>query len=785
MNAAPDSERTRTAAAAGIEALYEQRDLLRVTLESIADGIIATDPQGGVVFLNSVAAALTGWSASDAAGQPVDRVYRVLDNTGGQPIESSVLRALRGARAIALQNHHRLVDRDGAERSVNDSAAPIRNATGDLVGAVLVFRDVTEREEAERAVHRALSYAEDIIQTLREPFLVLDVDFHVKTANRAFYETFQVQVEETQKRSLFDLGNGQWNIPGLRDLIARVLEAPDPSLDDFEVEHDFPVLGRRTMLLNARRFPPSEAKAELILLAIQDISERKQQENSVRISEVRYRRLFESAKDGILILNAETGRVLEVNPYMTTLLRYQPAEFLGKELWEIGLFKDKAENETAFVELQEHGYIRYDHLPLVTKDGATVPVEFVSNVYQMSHRAVIQCNIRDISDRRRIERQLSEQADALADAGRRKDEFLAMLSHELRNPLSPILYALQALRLNASESEVHRQARTVIERHVMHLVRLVDDLLEVSRITTGSLRLRLERVEANALVERASVTIRAMTEQKRQTLSVSLNAEPLWLEADATRLEQVVGNLLNNASKFTDVGGRIWLGVERDENWAVIRIRDDGTGIAAAFLPHIFELFTQGDQALDRSEGGLGIGLALVKSIVEIHGGTVEADSAGLAQGSQFVVRLPLVAERTTTEEPSVPSPAPTTDALRILIVDDSVDGANMLAVLLQDAGHIPRVVHSGPAALQLAPAFDPDVVLLDIGLPEMDGYEVARRFRADSRLAHVLLVAITGYGQDVDRQHSKEAGLDHHLVKPVDLAILSELLNSVERHRK
>ena len=782
VNEEPDVERMTDASAAGIDALYQERHWLGVTLASIGDGVIATDTQGRVVFLNSAAAALTGSTLLEAAGQPVDSVFRTLDETSRQATEASVLRALREGQPMGLANHNLLVARDSTERPIDDRAAPIRNDDGELVGAVLVFRDITERRKAELASVKALAYADDIIATLREPFVVLGTDLRVRTANRAFYDSFQVKEDETQDRSLFDLGNGQWNIPGLRDLLARVLQAPDPALDDFEVEHDFPVLGQRTMLLNARRFPPGAENAELVLLAIEDISERRRQEQLIEVSEVRYRRLFETARDGILILDANTGRVLDANPYMTDLLGYALAEFLGKELWEIGLFKEKSENEVAFRTLQEQGYIRYDHLPLATKSGATVDVEFVSNLYHMNHRAVAQCNIRDISDRRRLERQMSEQAEALADATRRKDEFLAMLSHELRSPLSPILYALEALRANAGEDDLQRHARNVIERQVRHLVRLIDDLLEVSRITTGRVRLRLAKVEVNALVQQATETIRAMIERKGQRLTVALSPDPLWLDADATRLEQVVGNLLSNASKYTDAGGHIRLAVEQEGNNAVIRVRDNGTGIAPDLLPHIFDLFTQADHSLDRSEGGLGIGLALVKSIVETHHGTVEARSDGLGMGSEFVVRLPVAAERSTAEDQPLSSSVADAGSLRILVVDDSVDAANMSAVLLRASGHDVRVVHTGPAALELAHAFDPEVVLLDIGLPHMDGYEVARRFREEPRLANTLLVAVTGYGQDGDRQRSEAAGFDHHLVKPVDYATLMDLFAGIQR---
>ena len=294
-------------------------------------------------------------------------------------------------------------------------------------------------------LQHALAYAENIIATLREPFVVLDKSLRVRTANAAFYRDFHASKEETEGRFVYDLGNGQWDIPQLRTLLPQVLTNSHP-VEDFEVEHAFPAIGRRTMLLNARRFPPDGDDAELVLLAIEDITDRKRAEAAMKHSEVRYRRLFQKAKDGILILDADTGKVIDANPFMTALLGYSHDEFLGKELWEIGLFRDIEQSRAAYRELQEKGYVRYENLPLESRSGHKIEVEFVSNVYAENHHQVVQCNIRDISERSRLQRLTQEQAAALADLDRRKDEFLAMLSHELRNPLAPLLNALHILR---------------------------------------------------------------------------------------------------------------------------------------------------------------------------------------------------------------------------------------------------------------------------------------------------------------------------------------------------
>jgi PAS domain S-box-containing protein len=760
-------------------ALHLQPEWCRVTLASIGDAVITTDTEARLTFLNSVAESLTGWPLSEAAGQPLGSVFHIINEESRRPVESPAVRALREDVAVGLANHSLLIAKDGTERPIDDSAAPIRNDKGKVAGVVLVFRDISERRRQEQHIQDALTYADNIIATMREPFLVLDKTLRVQTANRAFYQTFHAEKEETEGRFLYDLGNGQWNIPRLRTLLEGVLSNSHP-IHDCDVEHDFPVIGKKIMLLNAHRFESVDSQPDLILLAIEDITERKQAEVAVQTSEVRYRRLFQTAKDGILILDANTLKIVDANPFMTELLGYAHDEFLGKELWEIGLFGDERASQTACQELQEKGYIRYDHLPLETKNGARAEVEFVSNVYQVDHRPVAQCNIRDISERRRFEKQIMEQAEALADLHRRKDEFLAMLSHELRNPLAPISNAVHLLRLQKGENSIQQQARVIIERQVGQLSHLVDDLLEISRINTGRIRLRQERVSVSGIVECAVESVRPLIDRHKHQLTVTLSPQPIWLYADVARLEQVLVNLLNNAAKYTDDGGHLWLTVQQEDAACVLRVRDTGIGITPELLPRIFDLFTQAARSLARSQGGLGIGLTLVHRLVEMHGGTVEAYSA-LGQGSEFVVRLPMAVS--PTSQP--PSPAeeiaePTGPSLRVLVVDDNVDAAQSLAMLLKDSGHQVRMAHTGPTALEAALDYRPNVVLLDIGLPEMDGYEVAKRIREQPFLQNVVLVAMTGYGQDTDRQRSHEVGCNAHLVKPVEFAKVQQILATV-----
>ncbi|MGL4551117.1 MAG: hybrid sensor histidine kinase/response regulator, partial [Gemmataceae bacterium] len=547
---------------------------------------------------------------------------------------------------------------------------------------------------------------------------------------------------------------------------------------NYEVEQVFPAIGHRSMLLNAVRVRKPGNHSDLILLAIEDVTERKRSEATTRRSEVRYRRLFESAKDGILILDTLTGVIRDANPFMSELLDYPRADLIGKELWEIGLFSDRSQSEAAVRELQATGYIRYEDLPLESRLGRRVEVEIVANAYREGDDSVIQCNIRDITERTRMERKVKEQAEALADLHRRKDEFLAMLSHELRNPLAPISNALQLLRLQEREDPLQRQARAIIERQVGQLKRLIDDLMEVSRITTGRVQLRLERITVGGLVERAVETARPLIGQRRHELVVAVPPEPIWLYADASRLEQVVVNLLTNAAKYTPDGGRIGLTVSREGDEAVLRVRDTGIGIDPELLPRIFDLFTQAERSLARSEGGLGIGLALVQQLVELHRGHVEAHSS-LGRGSEFVVRLPVTLDPAPPAAVA-PAGAKSAGSLRILVVDDNVDAALSLADVLRACRHHARTAHDGLTAVQTAIDYRPDVVLLDIGLPELDGLEVARRIRQQPALAGVVLVAVTGYGLASDRELSRVAGFDHHLIKPTEFEAVQAILATV-----
>jgi CheY-like chemotaxis protein len=366
--------------------------------------------------------------------------------------------------------------------------------------------------------------------------------------------------------------------------------------------------------------------------------------------------------------------------------------------------------------------------------------------------------------------------EALEEQGRHLTEFLAMLAHELRNPLAPIRNAVGIMALAGENSPQVNWCRDVIERQTMHLTRLVDDLLDVSRITRGKLRLKTAPMDLRDAVSSAMEASRPMFDARRQTLHMDVGNEPVLVNGDITRLAQVIMNLLNNAAKYTQEGGEAWLTIHRDGMDAVVRVRDNGMGIAPAILDHVFDLFAQGERTIDRAEGGLGIGLTLTRRIVTLHGGSVVARSEGAGRGSEFEARLPLLRAEYLAQA-AVGKGTPSSRPRSVLVVDDNADAANSLAMLLRMAGHHVHVENDGPAAIEAAAEAKPEVVFLDIGLPRMNGYDVARHLRGAPGGNRMAIYAMTGYGAAGDHERSREAGFDGHLVKPVVPSDLMALL--------
>jgi PAS domain S-box-containing protein len=509
-------------------------------------------------------------------------------------------------------------------------------------------------------------------------------------------------------------------------------------------------------------------------------------------SEERLRHLIGALPAAVYTTDRE-GRITLYNDLAVDLWGRHPE--LGKDLW-CGSFRIFRPDGTPLphdecpmaISLREGRSVRGEEIIVERPDGSRFWVQPHPTPQRNAKGEIIGAvnMLVDITERKRteqelrhLERELREKVEALAEADRRKNEFLATLAHELRNPLAPLRHGLQLLRLAEDDPVIRRQAREMMERQLGQMVRLVDDLLDVSRITSRKLRLRKETVDVAIALQSAVETARPLLEEAGHELTVTLPAEPAYLEADLTRLAQVFVNLLHNAAKYTPQGGRVWLAAERRDGEVVISVRDNGIGITAEHLPHLFEMFSQAAPALERSDGGLGIGLSLVRGLVELHGGTVEAHSEGLGQGSEFVVRLPMTeapvtAGRHPAGEKTLAGSRP---MCRILVADDNRDSADGLGTLLELKGFEVITAHDGLGAVQSAATFRPDVALLDIGMPGLNGYEAALRIRQTPWGKNMVLIAITGWGQEEDKQRAKEAGFDHHLTKPVDTADLERLL--------
>ena len=515
-----------------------------------------------------------------------------------------------------------------------------------------------------------------------------------------------------------------------------------------------------------------ELQVHQIELELQN-EELRRAQGELEASRARYFDLYDLAPVGYLTLS-EQGLILEANLTGAGLLGLARRDLINQPLTRYILPEDQDIYYRHHRQLLETGTSRECEIRMLRSDTAPFWARLESTVVRDGESGDCVCRV-VVSD---IDAHKQAEGD-LADLNRRKDEFLAMLSHELRNPLAPILNAVQLLQLQKDENAVQRKARAIIERQVRQLTHLVNDLLDIAGTATGRIQLCREQVAVSGIVERAVETVRPLIDQRKQELTVSLPLDPIWLEADGSRLAQVVTNLLNNAAKYTDQGGRIWLSVHQEGDQAVLRVRDTGLGIAPALLPHVFDLFTQAERSSDRAQGGLGIGLALVKRLVELHGGTVNVSST-LGQGSEFVVRLAVRPPETlafAAQWATNGTAEPAARTLQVLVVDDNMDAAKILQMLVQESGHRVRMAHTGPTALKAALDDRPDVILLDIGLPLLDGYEVAKRIRQEPRLRDTVLVAITGYEREGDRQRSQQAGFDHHLVKPADFRKVREIL--------
>jgi PAS domain S-box-containing protein len=795
------------------EALQKQSDWLRVTLSSIGDAVVATDTAGRVLFLNGVAETLTGWTTQDAQGRPLTDVFRIINEASRQPLENPAECALREGRVVGLANHTILVARDGTEIPIDDSAAPIRDDQGHVHGVVLVFRDIRERKRAEAAQ----SWLAAIVESSEDAVISKTLEGRILSWNAGAERLFGYSPQEAIGQLITLIIP-----PDRQDEERLILERlrRGERIEHYETVR-LTKRGRR-IDISLTISPMRDSAGRLVGASkiARDITARRQAEQSARFLAVASSALAEiidcestlqkvaslavpSFADWCVVDMLESDgsvrrlAVAHSDPEKVDFVRELDRRYptlrsdaggagkvmtSGEPEWSAAipdeLLAALAEDDERFRLLRELALTSYLCVPLKSRgkvlgaltfataeSGRTYDIHDVRAAEDLAHRAVIA-----IENARLLA--------ALRDSDRRKDEFLAMLAHELRNPLSPIRNAVEIFRAKGPAVPELEWAMDIIDRQVELMTRLVDDLLDVSRITRGTIELRKRRVDLATVLNNAVEASRPLIDALGHELVIAVPPEPILLDVDPTRLSQVLMNLLNNAAKYMDRGGRIRLSARREGGLLLIEVKDTGIGIPGEMLPRVFEMFTQVDRSLDRARGGLGIGLTLVQRLVELHGGTVEARSDGPGKGSEFIVRLPVAPSESPKPAKSiqVDEKRTSTPKRRILIVDDNKDSANSLGMLLRLMGNDVRMAYDGLEAVGAATAFQPELMLLDIGLPKLDGYEVARRIRHEHG-DQVMLIALTGWGQEDDRRRSREAGFDHHLTKPVDVNALQSLL--------
>jgi PAS domain S-box-containing protein len=926
----------------------QEEERLRVTLQSIGDAVIVIDLDGRVSSMNPVAEALTGWRSQEAVGRPLKEVFHILNEYTRKEVENPALLALAVNIRRGLANHTLLIARDGSERPIDDSAALIQGEQGGAIGAVLVFRDITERRRLEQARAEQLRTAHllaSIVESSDDAIVSKSLDGTIRSWNNAAERIFGCTAEQAIGRHISLI------IPPERaaeedQIVARLLAGERVDhFDTVRVRSD----GRPVQV--SLTISPIHDEAGVVIGAsktARDITERKRMEAALRTSEAQFRQIADALpqivwtarRDGYIdyynerwyeytglprgeygqpswgpilhpddvercvetyfgCIRAEVpyqieyrfkdrqtggyrwflGRAVPVRDEEGKVVRWfgtctdiddtkkaeQKMKFLADASAELAELTDPdstlqrvaAVSVPAFADwcalalVDEQGTrrrtalrhsdpskarlgeailerypprptdpyglsrtlrtgeavlvedIRDDMLAGLAHDGdhleklralglksyLCVPMLFrertlgaLSFVMAESSRRFDAADLevaKELAHRSAVAIENARLYRALQEEDRRKTEFLAMLAHELRNPLAPLRNGLEIMRLAGAGPQgaaAVEQARAMMERQLHQLVRLVYDLLDVNRISLGKVQLQKDRGPLAAIVSSTLETWGPVIQQAGQELTVNLPSEPLYVEADRVRLAQCLGNLLSNAAKYTHQGGHIWLTVRRDATDAVISVKDTGAGIPAHMLPKVFDLFTQVDNTLEKSQGGLGIGLTMVKRLVEMHGGRVEAHSDGPGQGSEFLIRLPIALEQ--SDGPKAGAGLAHRQARhRILVVDDNADSANSLAMLLQVMGQEVRTAHDGLEGIEVAELFHPEMILLDIGMPKLNGYDTCRRLRKQPWARNVTVAAVTGWGQAEDRRRSLEAGFDEHLVKPVEPAALERLL--------
>ncbi len=772
--------------------IFAQREWLATTLRSIGDAVIVTDPQSCIVLLNPVAEALTGWSQQEALGKPLRDVFVAIDDATRQPVPDPVARVIAEGSISGLANHTVLRARSGREYVIEDSAAPIVEPGGAIQGAVLVFRDATERRNAELALaaaaeeisqraHAALASEQTLKTILENAPIGISMtgpgpDFPMIAMSSQMREWLGPG-ENQPSRELYRklLPDGTIPAPAMLPLSRAMNEGAVVRDEAWVVARP----GRRPLTVIVNVAPVRNADGDIIgaVHSWVDTTEQQRLDRALQVTQSRLRVLVEAGVIGLMLSFDRDGHVAQANSALLKMLDFNEEDLAEGRINLVAQTPEEYRqiDIAAFAQVATAGACAPYEKEFIRRSGERVSVVVgYARVFASADEYV--GFALDVTERKMLEKQLRQQADQLLLADRRKDEFLAMLAHELRNPLAPLRNALYLL-----EADKQRQWSTVasvlptMRRQIDQLVRMVDDLLDAARISQNKILVEKTVVDLKPILRAAIETVQPLISARGHRLDLKIDPRPMYVEGDSARLIQAFANILHNAAKYTPDRGYISVSAAPEQSEARISVHDSGQGITPELLPRVFEPFTQADQSLARSAGGLGVGLALVRRVTELHGGEVRAISAGHGKGSEFVVRLPLVeapADAAATR-PAAPPAAPASESLRVLVADDNRDLVASTSALLDLWGHQSHTVHSGNDVLAAALAFRPDVILLDIGLPEIDGFELARQIRAENALESTRLVAMTGYGQESDRARGREAGFDTHLVKPVHADLL------------
>ncbi len=756
--------------------LRYQRDLTQSITDNATTAIFMTDAGGRCTFANPAAEAMTGYSAAELVGEPLhDRIHHTRPDGSPYPMrECPIDRALPDGNEVHDQEDL-FVRKDGLLFPVVCNTRVIHKG-GVPTGTVIEVRDVTEERRAAHAVAESQARFHQLAETIPQLAWMAHPDGHIFWYNQRWYDYTGAKLEEMEGWGWTSVHDPEV-LPVVMERWRACIVAGTP----FDMV--FPLLGAdgvfRPFLTRVNPFRDAHGAIVLWFGTNTDVSEERAQSEELRRRQRELQTLADNSPD-IITRFDRMHRHVFVNAAVELATGMPRGAFIGRTHRELGIPEALCEmwGET-IARVFETGQPQAIEFDFDAPDGPRFYLgRFVAELGTDGRVEFALCVTRD-----RTAERLAELA--VHDANQRKDEFLAILAHELRNPLAPVRNGLEVLRLSSDGDTRTAGVREIMERQIVIMTRLIDDLLDISRISLGKVELQREAVTVSSILDAALEVSRPSIELGRHELTVTTPDNSLLLYADSTRVAQVVGNLLRNAAKYTPDGGHIALVSSRDGSDVVIRVSDDGIGIPQTMLTKVFDMFIQIEHPTVKSQGGLGIGLALVRQLVEMHGGTVQAESDGPGLGSTFTVRLPLAPGAPAPVRDGEPTAAETEAvSLRVLVVDDNVDAVESLVTMLSIMGHDTQSAFSGADALEVITSFAPDVIILDIGLPDMSGYEVATKIRSDPALEHLVLVALTGWGSDEHRRRSREAGFDFHLTKPTDSAILGRILTHAATSR-